>query len=74
MGRSAKLMKRPTLKQKQVAKTSKAANMPIPVAEPERVVEESSAGPKAKKRRMMRTKAEKKTSEVSRAVVTGRRR
>lgn len=64
MGRSAKLMKRPTQKQKAVSKMAKAASKPVPQAEPERVVEES-AGPKAKKRRMMRAKAEKKEAEVS---------
>lgn len=61
MGRSAKFMKRPTLKQKAASKIAKAAGRPLsPPPVKERVVEAVEEGAvKYKKRKLMRAKAEK---------------
>ncbi|CAK9786201.1 unnamed protein product [Cutaneotrichosporon oleaginosum] len=58
MGRSAKFMKRPTQKERETRKRVKAATKPLspPKEEP---VEDKEANVKAKKRKMMRAKADK---------------
>lgn len=63
MGRSAKVFKKPTKKEKAVSKITKAASKPLPPPPPppEPVVKEQpeTTASKAKKRRLMRAKVEK---------------
>lgn len=59
MGRSAKMMKRPTQKQKQVSKIAKAAAQPLKKREPSPEPVEAPSGGGKKKRKSMRTKADK---------------
>lgn len=61
MGRSAKVAKRPTKKEKVASKTSKESRKPLPPPPPPRVIVEKDEGdgPKGmKKRRTMRAKVD----------------
>lgn len=74
MGRSAKMMKRPTQKQKAASKIAKAAARPLspPVKEAVELSEGQGQGPaaKSKKRKMLRVKADK-VSRSSYALTKG---
>jgi hypothetical protein len=59
MGRSAKMMKRQTIKQKAVSKMAKAASKPVPVPVVEKVEEAAAVEGGKKKRKNMRAKADK---------------
>lgn len=75
MGRSAKLMKRPTQKQKSASKIAKEASKPLAKQEykPQPVVEQdedepAQSNPKHKKRKMLRAKAEQKVGPAERSL------
>ncbi len=59
MGRSAKFMKRPTQKERETRKRVKAAAKPLSPPPKDEPAEDREAKVKAKKRKMMRAKADK---------------
>ena len=60
MGRSAKVAKRPTKKQKAASKIARAASKPLPPPPPRAVKDDGDAGLSGpKKRKMMRAKVDK---------------